>query len=318
MPNSCSTSPARSLLSLKELGASEIYHLVQRAVSFGREPSENRKPLDGKTVGIYFRRSSTRTRTAFTVGALKLGAHTVSYGPKELQISTGETYEDTGRVLSGFLDALVVRTNDPASEMEALARHSSMPIINAMSSEEHPTQALADLATIQEHFGYLEGIHLVYLGEGNNSASALARAFSKIRNSRVTFLCPRGYGLADKFIAEVQQDAEPNGSRIEQRDHMNDLPKNVDVVYTTRWHTMGIAKPDPNWKESFLPFSVSQELMVRLSKPEGTVFMHDLPAVRGDDVHSEVLDGPQSLAWRQAEHKMFSAMAVLEWCIVGS
>jgi len=302
---------------LKGLQSSDIFQLVDRAVEFARELPLDEKPLAGKTVGIYFRRSSTRTRTAFTVGAMKLGADTVSFGPKELQISTGETYEDTGRVLSGYLDALVVRTNDPASEMEALARHSSMPIINAMSSEEHPTQAIADLATMQEKFGRLEGIHLVYLGEGNNTTSALARAFAKIKNTRVTLLCPRGYGLDAELLAEARREAEPNGSKIEQRHDLDDLPKNVDVVYTTRWHTMGVAKPDPNWKESFLPFSVTEELMARLSKSEGTVFMHDLPAVRGDDVHSEVLDGPQSLAWRQAKHKMFSAMAVLEWCVTG-
>lgn len=317
MPNSEKHSTARSLLSLKQLQGSELFDLVDRAVEFGRELPLPKKPLAGKVVGIYFRRSSTRTRTAFTVGALKLGADTVSYGPKELQISTGETYEDTGRVLSGYLDALVVRTNDPVSEMAAMARNHSMPVINAMSTEEHPTQAIADLATIQEHFGHLEGIHLVYLGEGNNSTSALSRAFAKVRNARVTLLTPAGYGMSDEFLDEIRPEAEANGSKIVQQHDLSALPEDVDVVYTTRWHTMGVSKPDPNWRESFLPFSVSQDLMNRLSKKEGTIFMHDLPAVRGDDVHDEVLDGPQSLAWRQARHKMFSAMAVLEWCICG-
>ncbi len=134
----------------------------------------------------------------------------------------------------------------------------------------------------------------------------------------MTLLCPRGYALADEVLAEVQRDAAPNGTKIEQRHDLDQLPQDVDVVYTTRWHTMGVAKPDPNWKESFLPFSVTEDLMARLSNPKGTIFMHDLPAVRGDDVQSEVLDGPQSLAWRQAEHKMYSAMAVLEWCVTGS
>jgi ornithine carbamoyltransferase len=305
--------PSRDLLTLEPLERDDLQRIAERAVAFARGLDE--KTLSGKIVGIYFRRSSTRTRTAFTAGALRLGAQTIPYGPQDLQISTGETYEDTGRILSGFLDALVVRTNDPQSEMEALARHGDMPVINAMSSEEHPTQALADLSTILEHFGRIENIDLVYLGEGNNTTSALARAFAKLKGNRLTLLSPKGYGLSDDFLASVRGEAEANGTTIEQQDHLENLPESVDVVYTTRWHTMGVEKPDPNWREKFLPFTVTEELMRRLSKPEGTIFMHDLPAVRGDDVVDEVLDGAQSLAWRQAQHKMFSAMAVLEWCL---
>ena len=304
-----------SLLSLGPLPLSDIEALVERSVKFATRGIGEERPLAGKTVGIFFRRSSTRTRTSFTVGAMKLGAHTISYGPEDLQLATGETYGDTGRVLSGYLDALVTRTNDAQTEMEALAESGTIPIINAMSAEEHPTQAIADLSTIHEHFGHLEGIDLLYLGEGNNTTSALALAFAKLPDSRLTIATPEGYGLASDFIAKVGLEASRNGSTIAQTHDVRGLPDDVDVVYTTRWNTMGVPKPDPDWREKFAPFTVTARMMRNLTRSTGTVFMHDLPAVRGQDVTDEVLDGPQSLAWRQAEHKMFSAMAVLEWCI---
>ena len=305
--------PARQMLTLQTLSRTDLLQIVERSHDFSQGQIE--KTLEGKIVGIYFRRSSTRTRTAFTAGALRLGAQTISFGPKDLQTSTGETEEDTGRVLSGFLDALVIRTNDPQAEMEALARHSKIPIINAMSAEEHPTQALADLSTIREHFGRIEGIHLVYLGEGNNTTSALVRAFAKLRGNRLTLLCPEGYGLDEDFLDGIRPEAKAHGTEISQHHRMDDFPAEADVVYTTRWQTMGVPKPDPDWKNRFRPFTVTTDLMQRLSGTRRAIFMHDLPAVRGDDVVDEVLDGPDSLAWRQAEHKMFSAMATLEWCL---
>ena len=152
------------LLSLQPLGQEELGHTVDRSIEFaqGARPQS----LDGQVVGIYFRKSSTRTRTAFTVGAMKLGAQIIAYGPQDLQLVTGETLEDTARVLKSYLDALVIRTNEPVVEMEALAQQQDMAIVNAMSAEEHPTQAIADLSTLQEHFGRLRGLHLVYLGGG--------------------------------------------------------------------------------------------------------------------------------------------------------
>lgn len=307
----------KHLLSLMQLGPAQLAALARRSAAFAAGQDRSQRPLADKTVGIYFRRSSTRTRTSFTVGAQKLGAQTVVFGPQDLQLVTGETLEDTGRVLSGYLDALVIRTNDPQAEMEALARQDRMAIINAMSAEEHPTQAIADLSTILEVRGDLEGVHILYLGEGNNSTSALAFALAQIPKARLTIATPAGYGLPEPLLDQARELGRPQGSVIEQLHDPGDLPRNVDVVYTTRWQTMGVSKPDPEWRRHFLPFTVDTRLLERVSKPEGTIFMHDLPAVRGDDVTDEVLDGPQSRAWRQAEHKMFAAMAVLEWCLGG-
>jgi ornithine carbamoyltransferase len=305
----------KHLISLAPLGPSQLAALVRRSAAFAAGQDRSLRPLADKTVGIFFRRSSTRTRTSFTVGAQKLGAQTVVFGPQDLQLATGETLEDTGRVLASYLDALVIRTNDSQAEMEALARQDRMAIINAMSRQEHPTQAVADLSTILEIRGEVEGIHLLYLGEGNNSTSALAFAFALTPRTRLTIVTPEGYGLPEALLDQAREIGRDRGTIIEQHHDVGDLPKNVDVVYTTRWQTMGVPKPDPDWRRRFLPYTVDARLMERVSKPEGTIFLHDLPAVRGDDVTDEVLDGPQSHAWRQAEHKMFGAMAVLEWCL---
>lgn len=305
----------RHVLSVAELGSQNLAELVNQSVAFAAGRAEQTSPLAGKIVGIYFRGTSTRTRTSFTVGALRLGAQTVSYGPQDLQLVTGETIQDTTRVLSGFLDALVIRTNQTIEEMRELAQQNDMAVINAMSENEHPTQAIADLSTIKEAFGRLEGVHILYLGEGNNSAASLALAVSLTPGMRLTLLTPEGYGLPDDIIQTAAGFAAQNGSAVEHHHDINRLPEGVDVVYTTRWQTMGVQKPDPNWIEKFRPYSVTQELMARVSKPSNTIFMHDLPAVRGQDVVNEVLDGPQSVAFRQAQHKLFSAMSVLQWCV---
>lgn len=308
----------RHVVSLAALGPESVAGLVERSIDISNGKADGQTPLAGKVVGIYFRGSSTRTRTSFSVGALKLGAHIITYGPQDLQMATGETVEDTGRVLSGYLDALVVRTNAAEAEMQALACQDSMAVINAMSSEEHPTQALADLATIREAFGRLDGVHVLYLGEGNNSASALAYALGQTPGTRLTLATPAGFGLPPAQLERAQALARDHGSEISEQHHVDTVPAGVDVVYTTRWNTMGVTKADPEWRSKFRPFSVSPELMARVSNSSKTIFMHDLPAVRGDDVHDEVLDGPQSWAWRQARYKMWSAMAVLEWSLAAA
>jgi len=308
----------RHLLSLAEVGPDNLAELVRASLDIASGRDGGARPLAGKIVGIYFRGTSTRTRTAFTAGAIRLGAGVVTYGPRDLQIETGETVQDTGRVLSGYLDALVVRTNAGAGEMQELAAQGRMAVINAMSEDEHPTQAVADLITIREAFGRLRDIHILYLGEGNNTTAALAHAVALLPQMRLTVVTPEGYGLPEDFISRMSDAAGQHGSVIEQHHRIDRVPGNVDVVYTTRWQTMGVPKADPDWEVKFRPYSVTPELMARVSKPAETIFLHDLPAVRGAEVLDEVLDGPQSLAFRQAEHKLTGAMAVLSWCVAGA
>lgn len=304
----------RHLLSILDFQPDELLALVEKAVAFATTEEIRHSALKGRTVGIYFRGPSTRTRTSFTVAAHRLGANTIHYGPADLQLSTGETIEDTARVLSGFLDAIVIRTNDSLSEMQLFAMQDRMSVVNAMSDNEHPTQAIADLATMREAFGSLDGLHVLYLGEGNNSAASLAFAMAKAGGMRLTLMTPAGYGLPDSQLDPAQLAGRESGSEIVQYHRIEDLPRNVDVVYTTRWQTMGVPKADAEWKSKFRPYSVTSELMAKVSKSSGTIFLHDLPAVRGDDVTDEVLDGPQSKAFRQAEYKLFGAMASLAWC----
>jgi ornithine carbamoyltransferase len=307
--------PAKHLLSISDLKSDSILSLIESAVDIAEGRKEGQRPLAGRIVGVYFRKTSTRTRTSFTVGAMKLGAEVISYGPNDLQIVTGETVLDTANVLANYLDALVVRTNDTIEEMHQFASQDRMSVINAMSANEHPTQSLADLATLRERFGRLEGLHVLYLGEGNNSAAAIALAMARLPGMRLTLVTPEGYGLAADFVAAAGATAAANGSRIEQHHDMGRLPRGVDAVYTTRWLTMGVQRSE-DWLPRFRPYTVTPEVMAEVSKPGGgTVFLHDLPAMRGYEVLDEVLDGPQSIALRQAYHKMTSAMAVLKWCL---
>jgi ornithine carbamoyltransferase len=308
---------AKHLLSVSDLDRGTILSLVENAVAIAQGRREGERSLAGRTIGIYFRKSSTRTRTSFTVGAMKLGAQVIAYGPDDLQIVTGETVADTASVLSNYLDALVIRTNESVAEMRQFAAQDRMAVINAMSENEHPTQSLADLTTLREHFGRLSGLHVLYLGEGNNSASAISLAVARIPGMRLTLVTPEAYGLDAGFLEEVRATAAANGAEVEQHHDMERLPRGVDAVYTTRWLTMGVERADEDWIPKFRPYTVTPAVMAEVSKPEGTVFLHDLPAMRGYEVLDEVLDGPQSIALRQAYHKMTSAMAVLEWCLHG-
>jgi ornithine carbamoyltransferase len=305
----------RHVLSILDLEPEEVLYLCRRAIRLKSAPSDP-PTLRGRTVGVYFRKTSTRTRAGFMVGAGRLGATTVYFGPGDLQTNTGETLEDTARTLAGYLDVLVMRTNESVEEMRTFAAHPGMSVVNALSSDEHPTQALTDLATILEHFGRLEGITVLYCGEGNKTAAALALAMSRIPGMRLVLATPAGYGLDPAKLAAARALAAEHGATVEETHDIDSVEPGVDVVYTSRWQEMGVSKADPEWKTRFAPFRVTQELMDRVAGP-GTVFMHDLPAVRGEDVDDEVLDGPRSLAWVQAQHKMFSAMAVMEWCGAG-
>ncbi len=301
----------RSFISLPEIGAGDIAAIVERAVEFGGGPARD-TTLRDRSVGVYFRRTSTRTRTAFVMAASRLGADVITYGPDDLQLNTGETVQDTARVLDAYLDILVVRTNDEMAEMRELANAGPLAVVNALTRDEHPTQAMADLATVREQFGTLSGVHMLYIGEGNSSARALVYAAALTPGMALTVVTPEGYGLPDD-VYERAAELGGGSDRISQAHEVEKAGGPADVVYTSRWQTMGVSKDDPEWMTAFMPYQVTDELLDRAGNTR-TVFMHDLPAVRGQEVTDEVLDGPRSLAWRQAHHKMTAAMAVLEWC----
>lgn len=302
------TEQHRSLLSLRDLGEDEQAAIVARGVELSCDLRAHDLPLRGRVVGVWFTRTSTRTRTAFGSGALRLGAGVLAYGPHDLQIETGESDADTAAVLGGMLDGLVVRTAGPQAQLHAYARH--CPLVNAMSAEEHPTQALADLTTLSCVIGDLAGLRMLYVGEGNNTAAALALALARVPGAELHLRTPAGYGLGPQLIAEADRHAAARAGRVIQHHDLQQLPTDVQVVYTTRWQTTGTTKADPTWRDAFAPFTVDGSLMARLP---GALFMHDLPAHRGEEVTAEVLDGPASIAFRQARTKLPSAMAVLSW-----
>jgi len=303
--------PARHLVSIDDLTDRDLTSLVDRGAQFAAAPAARYRTLDGTVAAIYFRKTSTRTRCAFSVGALRMGAQIVNLGPADLQTNTGETAEDTGRVLSGMFDVLVARTSAETSEMRMWSAQDRMPVVNAMSADEHPTQALADLTTMMGRFGRVEGLRVLYLGEGNNTAAALTLALTRFAGVELELRTPPGYGIAPEVgVRGAAQAREAKGTLVERHD-MARLPRDVDVIYTTRWQTTGTAKADPDWRTVFAPFQVGTALWQDSPK---AVFMHDLPAHRGEEVTAEVLDDPASIAFGQAENKLYSAMAVLEWC----
>ncbi|HEX6355320.1 ornithine carbamoyltransferase [Actinophytocola sp.] len=300
----------KHLISIDDLSDTDLDAIVARAVDHAADPAGHGHPLAGQFAGLYFRHTSTRTRTSFWSGALRLGAGVLNFGPGDLQTTTGESTEDSGRVLASMVDILVARTCGSEDELRGWASWQGMSVVNAMSELEHPTQALTDLATMRAHFGSLSGLRVTYLGEGNNTATALALAGARIPGMEIDFRTPPGYAVDARVMARAMATAVRTGARISESHDMSALPSGMDVVYTTRWQTTGTTKPDPRWREVFAPFQVNETLWETNPK---AVFMHDLPAHRGEEVTAEVLDGPDSIAFEQAANKLWTAMAVLEW-----
>lgn len=298
------------LLSLDEIDASRMLALADRAVELHRDRTAHNRPLAGTVAGMMFLQTSTRTRTAFSSATVRLGGDILTFGPHDLQLSTGESRPDTGRMFSAMLDLLVVRTSGPTTHLRDLGDGGRLPVVNAMSADEHPTQALTDVAVLRGQFGDLTGLNLLYIGEGNSTATALARAATMIPGCQATFWTPPGYGLSEELVERCHHRALEAAGSVRQVSSADELPAEVEAVYTTRWQTTGTAKKDPAWREVFRPYFVDAALMTRW--PQARV-LHDLPAHRGGEISGEVLDGKQSLAWTQGAMKLATAMAVLEW-----
>jgi ornithine carbamoyltransferase len=295
----------RSLLTLATLERAELRALIDRACAFRLGATST--VGCGRVVGTYFAMTSTRTRTSFTVGAARLGAAVIAYGPVDLQLAAGESASDTGRVLAGMLDALVVRSSHGLGELTGFSAEGQLPVVNAMSPTEHPTQAISDLATLQVHLGSLEGRTVLYLGEGNSTAAALALGFALLGQARLELRTPSGYGLAPEVRAQLDALEDGRACVVERHD-MDDLPA-VDAVYTTQWRTTGTTKPDPDWMARFEPFALTRVLLQGLGDP---LVLHDLPARRGEEVESGVLAHGRSIVFDQAHMKLHGACAVLE------
>jgi ornithine carbamoyltransferase len=302
----------RSLLSLSELQPDQVEWLISRSVEFAKEGAKASALHDDFAVGLYFNGPSSRTRTAFWRASTLLGADVIAYGKDELQLSTGETRSDTGRVLSSYVDCLVVRDSGDLDDLRELSSEGRLGVVNALSRLEHPTQAVCDMAAILEEFGSLTNIHVAYVGEGNSTASALALAVMQTPGCRLSLVTPPGYGLP----TEIKLRAEATSAgRVSEFSEPEMVSGSVDVVYASRWRTMGLDKGAKGWQGLFAGYCLNGNMLERLHAQDARI-MHDLPAVRDEDIASSLLDGASSIAWRQAEFKMFSAMAIIEWVML--
>ncbi|MGW1117369.1 ornithine carbamoyltransferase [Streptomyces tanashiensis] len=302
----------RPLLSLADLSPEEITDVGEIAFRYGQAPESFAGRMAGTRVGLVFTAPSTRTRTSFWSAALTLGCDVLHLGQADLQVSTGETWSDTGAMLANHLDVVVARTNGPQRDLAELAVHVPATI-DALTYEEHPTQAIADLCAMREHFGDVEGLRLAYLGEVNNTARALALLVCKLPFRSLDVYSPDGSGFSAKEIESLN--AIRGEEIVRQHLEVTAAPDPVDAVYTTRWQSMSAARHDQDWLSRFAGFKVTKELMHRFSGSAEAVFMHDLPAVRDQEVTSDVLDGNSvtSLVQRQAYHKASAAAAALLW-----
>ena len=300
----------RDFLSIDDLDADELTALLDRA----EEMKADRKPsmaLTGKTVAMVFEKPSTRTRVSFEVGIAELGAHPLPLSSAELQLGRGETIEDTGRVLSRYVHGVVVRTFEQ-ERLERLAEAASIPVINALSDLEHPCQALADLLTIREAKGKLTGVRLTYVGDGNNVAHALLLA-GALAGMDVAVATPPGYEPIPQIAKRAAEIAESTGGSVEVTTDAVAAVTGTDVVYTDVWASMGQERETEERRLIFAPYQVNQVLFARAA--DGAIVLHCLPAHRGEEISDEVIDGPHSFVWDQAENRLHTQKALMEWLI---
>jgi ornithine carbamoyltransferase len=284
--------------------------LLSTAAEFAADPLKSRDALAHESVAIYMTKPSTRTRLASETAVAHLGGTPIFIRGDELQLGRGETIADTARIISGYCSALIVRTFAQA-DVNELGEHSSIPVINALTDDDHPTQLLADWLTIREKFGKdISGRKFVYLGDGNNMSHAWL-TMGAIMGAHVVVATPPGSWAPDaKVVAEAQKIASRSGGRIEVLNDPEVAAKDASVLYTDVWMSMGDPESERAAKMSALaPFAVTERLMSLTTSD--SIFMHCLPAHRGEEVESAVIDGPKSVIWREAYHRRTTIQSIL-------
>ena len=303
-------SPLKSLLRSSDLSKSDIELLLNTASKFAKNPLRAKKTLAKRTVAIYMTKSSTRTRLASETAVAHLGGTPIFLRADDLQIGRGETISDTAKIISGFCSALIVRTF-AQSDVDELGKYASVPVINALTDDDHPTQLLADWLTIRENFGKdIKNRKFVYLGDGNNVANAWL-IMGATMGAHVVVATPGGKWAPKSSVVEAANKiAKLSGGKIEITTDPQAAAKDASVIYTDVWMSMGDSESDRAEKFTALtPFAVTNELMKLTVKD--SIFMHCLPAHRGEEVAAEVIDGPKSLVWRQAFHRRTTIQALL-------
>jgi ornithine carbamoyltransferase len=305
---STTTTRLRDFTRVSDLTPSELGELLELAQALKTEPDRCADALRGQTIACIFEKPSTRTRVSFAAAAARLGATPVALSPQELQLGRGESIADTARSLSGYCAAIVIRTFAQRT-VDELAHWASVPVVNALSDEHHPCQALADVLTIAEVFGDVSGRRLVFVGDGGDNVAHSLLEAGALAGLDVTIACPREYAPDSQVLDEAQELAEQTGAQLTVLHDARAAVAGADAVYADVWASMGADSEREARNRVLAPFQVTGEVMA-LAKPDA-VFLHCLPAKRGEEVAAAVIDGRQSVVWQQSANRLPTEQALL-------
>jgi ornithine carbamoyltransferase len=303
----------RHLISIHDLEAAEVAGLFRLAADVKARPEAYRTALAQKSLAMIFEKSSTRTRVSFEVGMVELGGHALFLSSRDIQLGRGEPIADTAKVLSRYVDGIMARTFAHQTVLD-LARHGSVPVVNGLTDDLHPCQGLTDYFTLEEVFGDLRGRKLAYVGDGNNMAHSLLFGGPKV-GMDVAVASPAGYQVKPHYADLARQDAAAAGTKIELTDDPRKAVEGASAVYTDVWASMGQEGEAEKRLEAFRGFTVDEALMAA-ARPDA-VFLHCLPAHRGEEVSAAVADGPQSRIFDEAENRLHVQKAILLWLMGG-
>ena len=293
--------PHRDFLAIPDFSRKELESLFDLGDRM-RQGKYDRKPLAGKSLAMIFMKSSTRTRVSFEVGAWQLGGHALFLSPRDVQLGRGEPIKDTARVLSRYVDGIMIRTFAHA-EVEELAQYADVPIINGLTDLLHPCQILADLLTVRQHLGGYEGKKVAWIGDGNNMANSWINAAYRL-GFELTLACPEGYDPDAAILKRAQKEAKVRVVRDPK-----EAVEGADVVNTDVWASMGQEEEQKVREKAFAGYQVDDALMKRASKE--AIFLHCLPAHRGEEVAESVIEGPQSRVWDEAGNRLHIQKAIM-------
>lgn len=302
----------RHFLRDDDLGPAEQAEVLDLAAAIKRDPF-SRRPLDGpRGVAVLFDKNSTRTRFSFELGVAQLGGHAIVVDGRNTQLGRDETLEDTARVLSRYVEAIVWRTYRQ-ERLTAMASAATVPVINALSDEFHPCQVLADLQTVIERKGRLEGLRLAYLGDGANNMAHSLLLGGVTAGMHVTVAAPDGFGPDSDVVAAAKERARDTGGSVNVTSVAESAAEGADVLVTDTWISMGQEDDGLDRKAPFVPFRIDDKLLGRADAD--AIVLHCLPAHRGDEITDEVIDGPHSAVWDEAENRLHAQKALLAWLL---
>jgi len=296
----------RHFLTLLDLDPAEANQLIERAIELKRmhKAGEIYEPMKNQVLGMIFEKSSTRTRVSFETGMAHFGGHAIFLSPRDTQLGRGEPIEDSARVLSRMVDIIMIRTFEH-EKIELFAKYSQVPVINALTDSYHPCQLLADVQTYVEHRGSIQGKTVTYIGDGNNMCHSYINA-ARLFDFKLRVACPEGYEPDEAIM-------QPAAERVEIFRDPIKACENTDVVVTDVWASMGQEDEQDGRAEAFAGYQANASVMAAAA--DDAVFMHCLPAHRGEEVTAEVIDGPQSIVWDEAENRLHAQKALLEFLI---